>query len=57
MWQVAPLQKRLLRMIEGEAAPDWAAYRSLSLRWELWGLFATITPVVAVALMVVKPRI
>ena len=57
MWQVAPLQKRLLRMIEGEAAPDWAAYRSLSLRWELWGLFATITPIVAVALMVVKPRI
>ncbi len=34
-----------------------AAYRSLSLRWELWGLFATLTPIAAVALMVLKPHL
>ncbi len=56
MAQVAPLQKRLLRMTEGEAAFDWAAYRSLSQRWEFWGLFATVTPIVAVVLMVMKPH-
>jgi uncharacterized membrane protein len=56
-WKVAPLQKRLLRMTEGEGELDWALYRSLSLQWELWGLFATITPAIAVVLMTVKPAL
>ena len=56
-WKVAPLQKRLLRMTEGEGELDWPLYRSLSLQWELWGLFATITPAIAVVLMTVKPAL
>jgi len=56
-WKVAPLQKKLLRMTEGDSELDWAAYRSLSLQWELWGLFATITPLIAVVLMTWKPAL
>lgn len=55
-WQVAPLQKELLAMTRAadETAFDWALYRSRSLRWELWGLFATVAPAIAVVLMVLK---
>ena len=56
-WRVAPLQKRLLAMARDEATFDWAAYRAMSLRWELWGLFATVMPGVAVVLMVMKPHL
>ena len=56
-WKVAPLQKELLRLAEREGDLDWPTYRSKSLQWELWGLFATITPAVAVVLMTWKPVI
>ena len=42
-WKVAPLQNELLRMADG-AAMEWPLYRGKSLQWELWGLFATLTP-------------
>ena len=57
MWKVAPLQKSLLKMAENEDTLDWKAYRSQSLQWELCGLFATITPAIAVVLMTLKPRL
>ena len=56
-WKVAPLQKQLLTMCDGDGELDWAAYRSKSWQWELWGLFATITPAIAVALMIAKPKL
>lgn len=52
--RVAPLQKELLSMSQAGAL-DWTAYHSKSLRWELWGLFATLTPAAAVVLMTWKP--
>lgn len=52
-YKVAPLQKQLLAMAENN--PDWAAYRSKSLQWELWGLVATLLPAAAAGLMVWKP--
>jgi uncharacterized membrane protein len=58
MWQVAPLQRRLqVLALEGVTAGRWdpAAYRRLSRRWEFWGAVAVLTPLAAVALMVVKP--
>ncbi len=59
VWQVAPLQVRLhalARDAAGGGAPmDWARYHTLSLRWELWGLVALLTPLAAVVLMVLKP--
>jgi hypothetical protein len=54
-WKVAPLQKKLLQLTNDDQSFEWARYRSMSLQWELWGLFATITPAIAVALMIWKP--
>lgn len=54
-FRVAPLQKQLLTMTEGEGALDWPIYRRMSLRWELWGLFATFLPLIAMVLMTAKP--
>lgn len=55
-WKVAPLQKRIVAMTENATELDWPAYRRVSLEWELWGLFATLTPLAATALMVMKPQ-
>jgi uncharacterized membrane protein len=55
-WKVGPLQKQMLRMAEsGEM--DWKVYRAKSLEWDLWGLFATVTPGAAVVLMTMKPAL
>ena len=56
-WKVAPLQKQLLKMTDGSAEIDWPAYKSKSLQWELWGLFATVMPLAAVVLMTWKPAL
>ena len=56
-WKVAPLQKELLRLSTNSGDFDWTLYRSKSLQWELWGLFATLTPAAAVVLMVWKPNL
>ena len=56
-WKVAPLQKQLLRMTDSGVEIDWPMYRSKSLQWELWGLFATLTPLAAVVLMTWKPAL
>ena len=55
---VAPLQKKIAAMTVGKNADDfdWKLYRSDSLRWEVWGVFATVTPLLAAALMVLKPH-
>lgn len=55
---VAPLQRRLLALAEqarAGGALDAAAYRQLSVAWELSGAVALLTPVAAMALMVLKP--
>jgi uncharacterized membrane protein len=59
-WQIAPLQTRLLALAREKGGPgslDRAAYRRLSLRWEVWGIFAIVTPLAALALMVFKPAL
>lgn len=55
--QVAPLQKRIRTLaLDGvrTGTLDQSAYRRLSLRWELWGILAILTPLGALALMVLK---
>lgn len=54
-WKVAPLQKQLHRMTAGDGDLDWASYRSKSIQWEVWGVFATLMPLVAFVLMTLKP--
>lgn len=58
MLQVAPLQKRLHTLAVAAAvggAWEGETYRRLSLRWELWGIVAILTPLAAMALMILKP--
>ena len=56
--QVAPLQRKMLALArKGGDSFDWAAYRSLSRRWEIWGAVALITPAIAAALMIMKPAL
>ena len=53
-WKIAPLQKELVALARAGDAIDWTVYKSKSLQWELWGLFATLTPAAAVVMMVLK---
>jgi uncharacterized membrane protein len=54
---VAPLQKKLLANARAGLAGSWneAEYKKLSGAWTLWGAIATLTPLAAVFLMVMKP--
>lgn len=58
--RVAPLQVRIrdlaLKGAEKEEM-DWHLYHRLSRSWEFWGLAAIVTPIAAVALMVLKPAL
>ena len=57
-FKVAPLQRRLSALARTSVESsrfDWARYQALSRSWELWGLFALLTPAAAVVLMVMKP--
>jgi len=60
MLRLAPLQRQMLKQAEAGAAAgrlDEAAYALLSRRWEIWGAVATLTPLGALALMVLKPAL
>jgi uncharacterized membrane protein len=52
--RVAPLQRRLLALARASAF-DATAYHALARRWEIWGGIALALPLVAMALMVLKP--
>ena len=54
--RVAPLQRQILALTTSasDSAFPWETYRSKSLQWEIWGFVATVTPVIAVVLMVLK---
>ena len=57
-FRVAPLQAKLAalaRASTGNEPFDWTNYHAVSRVWELWGLFALLTPVAVVVLMVLKP--
>lgn len=58
--RVAPLQKQLLALAESgvqSGAFDYLRYRSLAVRWEVWGAIALLTPVGGLVLMVLKPSL
>lgn len=54
MAKVSPIQKKLLVLSESPGF-NKDEYDRLTKQWELWGSIATITPIIAVILMVVKP--
>ena len=57
MTHVAPSQRQMLGLARGSQTLDWPAYRKLSRRWEIGGIVALITPILAVVLMVMKPAL
>ena len=54
---VAPLQKKLLANARAGLSGTWneGEYKKLSGSWTLWGTIATLAPLIAVFLMVMKP--
>ena len=56
-FRVAPLQKKLLANTRAGLTGAWneAEYKTLSNAWTLWGVIATLAPLIAVFLMVMKP--
>jgi len=54
---VGPLQKKLLANVRAGLGGSWdeSQYKALSRSWGIWGLVATVAPVIALALMVIKP--
>ena len=54
--RVAPLQKRILQIVQNNAANEFGDknYESHLRQWETWGLLALITPLAALVMMVLK---
>ena len=60
MIRVAPLQRQLRALAEAAAQSgtfDYARYRALAVRWEVWGAAALLAPLAGLALMVLKPSL
>jgi uncharacterized membrane protein len=56
--RVAPVQRRMLalaRSARDGASFDRASYERLTEQWQVWMVVATVTPIVAVVVMVFKP--
>jgi uncharacterized membrane protein len=55
--KVAPLQKRMLANVEAGITGSWDrdAYDAMSRSWTIWGTVATLAPVAAIFVMVMKP--
>ena len=60
MLRLAPLQRKLHAHAEAGAASgsfDYEANHRMAAQWELWGAVATLTPLIALGLMVLKPAL
>jgi uncharacterized membrane protein len=56
--RLAPLQRQMRALAEAgvrSGAFDVIAYHRLSRQWDVWGFIATATPLIGLALMVLKP--
>ena len=57
MAKVSPIQKKIVALAKDESKFNWDDYNKLAKQWDVWGSIATITPWIAVILMVIKPNI
>ena len=57
MAKVVPIQKKIVALVKDEAKFGWDEYSKLTKQWDVWSSLATITPWIAVILMVLKPNI
>jgi uncharacterized membrane protein len=54
---VGPLQKKLLKNVQAGLSGTWnqSEYEALTRSWKVWGAIATVAPLIALFLMVMKP--
>jgi len=57
MAKVVPIQKKIVVLAKDESVFSWEAYHKLAKQWDIWSSVATISPWIAVILMVIKPNI
>jgi uncharacterized membrane protein len=57
MIKVVPTQKKVVLLATDESKFNWDDYSKLAKQWDIWSSVATITPWIAVILMVLKPNI
>ena len=57
MAKVSPIQKKIVALAKDELKFNWDDYNKLVKQWDVWGSIATITPWIAVILMVIKPNL
>lgn len=55
MSMLVPLQKQIYSFANNEEIFTWDKYLELSRKWDTWVTIATVTPYIAVILMVLKP--
>ena len=55
-WKLAPLQNKIYQLIKNTNADNFnkVLYNSYLKQWEKWGLFAVLTPLCALVMMVLK---
>jgi uncharacterized membrane protein len=55
--RIAPMQREMKALAEKGTGGgfDYERYRALTVRWEIWGAIALLTPVAGLVLMVLKP--
>ncbi len=57
---LGPLQRQVAALARAGTSSgqfDWTRYKALVHRWDVWGAVATLTPLAALALMVLKPQL
>ena len=60
MFKLGPLQRQLQAQAQAGASGgsfDFDAYHRVSKQWDFWGAVATLTPLIGLALMVLKPSL
>ncbi len=60
MFRLAPLQRKLRDFAQAGAASgsfDFDAYSRLAMQWKVWGMVATLAPLLALGVMVLKPAL
>ncbi|MGB7740063.1 MAG: DUF2269 family protein [Steroidobacteraceae bacterium] len=58
--RVAPLQRQLRALAKAAVESgtfEYAQYRAVAVRWEVWGAAALLTPLAGLVLMVLKPSL
>ena len=54
---LGPLQRQIAALARAPGSFDWTRYHALVRRWDFWGVVATVAPLIALGLMVLKPQL